>query len=124
MSAVIVVVLALYFLPCLIATLRGHHQTLAIFMVCLFLGWTGIGWIVALIWSCTAVNRPQRAVVMPSIAIPPPTLENSFCRTFGLSTYKAPTPAAIDFSNPPPARPPFKHTEPVDPVEQWLKRKW
>ena len=53
-----VVILALYFLPGLVAWKRGHHQTSAIFMLSLLLGWTLLGWAVGMIWACTAV-RPR-----------------------------------------------------------------
>ena len=43
--------LALYFLPTIIAIARHHRNALAIFLVNFFTGWTGIGWIVALVWS-------------------------------------------------------------------------
>jgi len=42
----------LYFLPSLIAAARHAHNTTAIFMLNLFLGWTGIGWFIAL---CLAI---------------------------------------------------------------------
>ena len=46
----------LYFLPSII----GHRKQAfgGILLVNLLLGWTGIGWIVALIWACTAEDRP------------------------------------------------------------------
>ena len=47
----------LYFLPSLVAGLRHHHQAAAIFLLNLLLGWTGIGWIGALVWSATHVSR-------------------------------------------------------------------
>lgn len=47
---------AAYFVPFLVAMLRNHHQTHAIFALNLLLGWSGIGWIAALIWSLTAVR--------------------------------------------------------------------
>lgn len=41
----------LYFLPTVIA-LAGHRRnTPAIFLLNLLLGWTFIGWVVALVWS-------------------------------------------------------------------------
>ncbi len=43
--------IALHFLPGIIATRRHHPNTLAIWLVNLFFGWTFIGWIVALIWA-------------------------------------------------------------------------
>lgn len=47
----------LYFLPSFI----GHRKQafVGIFLVNLFLGWTFIGWIVALIWACTAEEQPR-----------------------------------------------------------------
>jgi hypothetical protein len=46
-----------YFLPALVAAIRGHKNTLAIFVSSVFLNWTGLGWIVNLIWSCTATGE-------------------------------------------------------------------
>lgn len=43
-----------YFLPAAIAGLRGHPHLKKIFLVNLFLGWSVIGWWVALIWSFTS----------------------------------------------------------------------
>jgi len=41
----------MYFLPSIIALARSKRDTLAIFLLNLFLGWSGIGWIVALVWA-------------------------------------------------------------------------
>ena len=43
----------LYFLPALVALRRGHHNRNAIFVLNLFLGWTLLGWIAALVWANT-----------------------------------------------------------------------
>jgi hypothetical protein len=43
--------IALYFLPTIIAGSRDVYHRPAIFFVNLFFGWTFIGWIVALIWA-------------------------------------------------------------------------
>lgn len=50
----LLILVALYFLPTIVA--NGRHVTCVggITMVNLFLGWTGIGWLVALIWAITA----------------------------------------------------------------------
>lgn len=56
-----VLALLLMFLPTLIALIRGHDNTFAIFLTNLLLGWTVIGWIIALIWSFTAIRRRVRA---------------------------------------------------------------
>ena len=58
---VMILLALLHFLPTLIALLRGHHNGFAIFLTNLLLGWTVIGWVIALIWSFTAVARPVRA---------------------------------------------------------------
>ena len=50
------IVVIAYFIPCWIAGARNHHNATAIFVTNLLLGWTFIGWVVALIWSFTAVN--------------------------------------------------------------------
>jgi hypothetical protein len=50
--------LVLYFLPAIVASRRKHHNSGAIFALNLLLGWTVLGWIVALVWACTAVNPP------------------------------------------------------------------
>jgi T4 superinfection immunity protein len=49
--------IALYFLPAINAGVRGHQNSGAIFALNLLLGWTALGWIVALVWSLTAVTR-------------------------------------------------------------------
>jgi len=43
--------LLIYFLPSIIALARSKRDTLAIFLLNLFLGWSVIGWIVALVWA-------------------------------------------------------------------------
>ena len=44
----------MYFLPSVIALARSKRDLLAIFLLNLFLGWTFIGWIVALVWAAKA----------------------------------------------------------------------
>ncbi len=45
------VALALYFLPLIIAAARKHNQILPITLITIFLGWTFLGWLAAVIWS-------------------------------------------------------------------------
>jgi hypothetical protein len=45
------ILVGLYFLPTIVA-FRHRNQT-AIFILNLFLGWTFIGWVLALVWACT-----------------------------------------------------------------------
>ncbi len=46
-----------YLLPGEIAFLRGHHNAFAILLLNVLLGWTFVGWAVALVWAFTAVER-------------------------------------------------------------------
>jgi len=46
------IVFATYFLPLIVAVRRWHRDTTAIGMLTLFLGWTIIGWVIALTWAC------------------------------------------------------------------------
>jgi hypothetical protein len=47
-----------YFVPAIVAHVRHHRNEMAIFILNLFLGWTLIGWVVALVWACT--TEPSR----------------------------------------------------------------
>lgn len=60
-----------YFVPVLIALGRKHRFTMAIGSMNVFLGWTGIGWLAALIW---AVNRDVPEII-PEAAQPAETHE-------------------------------------------------
>lgn len=56
----IALTLLITFIPTIIAYNRNHRQRLAILIVNIFLAWTAIGWIAALIWACTAdVEKPS-----------------------------------------------------------------
>lgn len=48
-----------YFLPSLIATYKKKKNAGAIFALNLFLGWTFLGWVFALVWSLTQDSRPD-----------------------------------------------------------------
>mgnify|MGYP001342097499 CR=1 FL=1 len=54
---IIAVGIFLYFAPWIVALNRQHKNTLAIFITNLFLGWTFLGWVAALIWACTSNTR-------------------------------------------------------------------
>jgi hypothetical protein len=47
------VILAIYFFPTIIAAARGKRNSGAIFVLNFFLGWSFIGWVVALVWALT-----------------------------------------------------------------------
>jgi hypothetical protein len=50
-AAEVVVALALYFLPAIIADRRKRHDLLIVAMFNALLGWSVIGWFVALYWA-------------------------------------------------------------------------
>lgn len=56
----VTIMVALYFLPVLIAAGRSHRNFASIALLNLFTGWTLIGWLAALIWSASDnVNRDE-----------------------------------------------------------------
>ncbi len=58
-----VLVALLYFAPVIIASLRGNRHADGVGVVNLFLGWTFVGWVVALAWAVsgpTAREAKQR----------------------------------------------------------------
>lgn len=64
-----------YLMPWINAYMRGHRNTTSILAVNVFLGWTLVGWVLALAWSYkvpeaepTATPLPQGAAVEPSAA--------------------------------------------------------
>jgi Flp pilus assembly protein TadG len=59
MAGVLVLCAALYFLPAIV----GRHKTnaKAIFVLNLLLGWTLVGWVVAMVWAVTVDARAPRA---------------------------------------------------------------
>lgn len=59
MEILFFVLFIIYILPYIVAALREHKQVGAIFILNLFLGWTFIGWIAALIWACTNSEQPK-----------------------------------------------------------------
>jgi hypothetical protein len=63
--------LAIYFLPTLIAGARHVYCRSGIVLLNAFLGWTGIGWIVALIWALTAPTWYDYYYAPPPPPYPP-----------------------------------------------------
>lgn len=59
--------LALYFLPSIIG--REKRNFAAIFMLNLLLGWTVVGWIVALIWALTVDSPVLATQAHPSCSV-------------------------------------------------------
>lgn len=58
MGAVMITIISavLYFLPTMNAKGRKHPSAGGIFALNLFLGWTFIGWVAAIVWSASAIK--------------------------------------------------------------------
>jgi uncharacterized paraquat-inducible protein A len=95
---VIWILLALYFLPAIVASARGHHNSGSIFVLNLFLGWTLIGWVIALAMACSQVRRIEtttQPIILRQVEPLPenaPTIETTrarFCPSCGAERRKA-----------------------------------
>ena len=53
----------LYWLPTIIAIARHTHSALGVAALNFFLGWTGVGWFLALMWALAA-NPAQQVIVI------------------------------------------------------------
>ena len=56
---VLTVLLAIYFLPTIIAVCQNHRNTASIVVVNFFLGWTMVGWVLAVAWSLSNASRSK-----------------------------------------------------------------
>jgi hypothetical protein len=54
---IIMTLFIMYWLPTIIAIARQAHSALGVFILNFLLGWTILGWIIALVWSLAAENR-------------------------------------------------------------------
>jgi len=62
LGAYIILYALLYFVPCFVALSRCHNNKVPIIILTLFLGWTFLGWVIALVWSFTDnVNKEELA---------------------------------------------------------------
>lgn len=57
---------AIYFLPSFNASSRKHPNISSIFLLNLFLGWTLLGWVAALVWSASAIKSGSEELPKPA----------------------------------------------------------
>jgi len=50
--------IVVFFLPAIVARSRYHPNTAAIFALNVLLGWTVVGWAMALVWALTREDAP------------------------------------------------------------------
>lgn len=63
-----IIIILLYIIPTIVALIRKHSNTASIILTNLLLGWTFLGWVVALIWSFSSnvVERKEKVkIIMP-----------------------------------------------------------
>lgn len=76
LSLLLVLVLtALYFVPVIVAAFRSQYVNVgAIIVINILLGWTFIGWVVALAMACKSRPRPVQVQYAPPPRgmVPPP----------------------------------------------------
>lgn len=65
-----------YFLPAIEANLRKQPNMVSIALVNVFLGWTLVGWVVAMAWGCAAREEkqtfvPPKQAALPKVDLPP-----------------------------------------------------
>ena len=56
---VFLLLVAIYAIPIIVAYKRNHPNRMAITVLTIFLGWTFLGWIGALVWACTNPSNMQ-----------------------------------------------------------------
>lgn len=57
----IAICIYVYFLPAIVAHKRAHSKFTAIFVLNILMGWTFIGWVVAIVWAYTEDNQVQES---------------------------------------------------------------
>ena len=57
----LILIVFFYLLPSIVACSNKKANAGAIVVLNLFLGWSGLGWLVALVWACT--KDPQRDII-------------------------------------------------------------
>lgn len=61
----LVIGFVVYFLPTFVASNRKHLNGTSIFLVNLLLGWTFLGWVVALVWASSAnTEKPNNSLAL------------------------------------------------------------
>lgn len=54
---------AFYFLPSIIAISKKKENTLAIFVLNFFLGWSLIGWVISLVWALVVEQKTPTVII-------------------------------------------------------------
>ena len=52
-----IILVAVSLIPTFIAVIRKHPLSQRIILVNIFLGWTVVGYILAMVWACSSIDR-------------------------------------------------------------------
>ncbi|HVV28347.1 MAG TPA: superinfection immunity protein [Rhizomicrobium sp.] len=63
MMSFLLFLFVMYWLPTIVAVVRHAPSALGVAALNFFLGWTVIGWIMALVWALAAASGPQVIVI-------------------------------------------------------------
>jgi hypothetical protein len=74
---------ALYFLPTIIGASRHKANLIGIFLVNFFLGWSVIGWVIALVWAVSTERVDQMAYAPGMPPGPAPQPHGHYCQSCG-----------------------------------------
>ena len=58
----VIVLVSCYFMPTIVALVRDKRGAGGVALVNFFLGWTVIGWFVALIWASSGITRKEKLI--------------------------------------------------------------
>jgi uncharacterized membrane protein YeaQ/YmgE (transglycosylase-associated protein family) len=59
----------IYWLPSAIASRRDHNSFYLIFFLNIFLGWTGVIWLVLLIWAIVGDTKADKRLLMTVVSL-------------------------------------------------------
>lgn len=65
--------IALYFAPGIVAGTRGHPNATSIFILNFLLGWTLVGWVIALVWAYGRIKeegKEKSSALVPEVPVP------------------------------------------------------
>ena len=63
MAIFILLLIAMYWLPTIVAIARQTHSALGVAALNFLFGWTGIGWFIALMWALAATPAHQVIII-------------------------------------------------------------
>ena len=56
----VILVVIVYLVPTFVAIWRQHRQGVAITFLNVFLGWTLVGWVIALVWAVSSSEKVNK----------------------------------------------------------------